>query len=323
VCDVPGGAFMLETYGVLGSDDDVLVRLSAGTSVAAVFSTEHTDSRFAWAEDGVVRVAFDPFHAGWRDGSTPDALLPEMEELGFNLSDEELDPGDPRWIFDEKATWRALALAHRVTGVRLTEVALAGRTYLAVSVPSVVSTGVDAEPVPPLYFHDVAPTVDQPETMKLPDEGLAVAAIGEAITVRPWAHHGYDAAVRYTVRSVLQAPYAHPDPEDAGTVWLLVDVEAVGLGELVQAQPHDFAFVAADRSRYWPSGLSDKQQLEMTSLREGQTVSGLVLFQVPADVPAHGRIVVKTLGDEDDLPLGYWRMDGPPAPYEGPERYPC
>ncbi|WP_280519498.1 hypothetical protein [Winogradskya consettensis] len=36
---------------------------------------------------------------------------------------------------------------------------------------------------------------------------------------------------------MLQAPHADPDPEDAGTVWLLVDVEAVGLGELVQAQP--------------------------------------------------------------------------------------
>ncbi|MFG1609108.1 DUF6461 domain-containing protein [Actinoplanes sp. NPDC049265] len=95
VCDLPGGAFMLEAYGALGSRDDVLGRLSSGTSVAAVFSTEHTDPRFAWAENGVVRVAFDPFQAGWREGSTPDALLPQMQELGFNLIDEDIDPDDP------------------------------------------------------------------------------------------------------------------------------------------------------------------------------------------------------------------------------------
>ncbi len=42
-----------------------------------------------------------------------------------------------------------------------------------------------------------------------------------------------------------------------------------------------------------------------------------MLFHVPADVPAHGKIVVKTLGDEDDIPLGCWFMDGSPAKYKG------
>jgi hypothetical protein len=322
VCDLTGGAFMLETYSFLGVTDDVLRRLSAGTSVAVVYSTEHNDSRFVWAEDGDIRVAFDPFHAGWREGSTPDALILDLAELGFHLSDE--DPGDPRWVFDDKAAQRALALAHRLTGVHLTEDTLKRPTYLALSVPSARSAPAEADlgPAPPLYFHDVAPTVDQTETMDLNGDGLIVAAIGESITVQPWAQHGYDAAVRYTVRSVLQAPHADPEPDEVDTVWLLVDVEAVGVHGQVQAQPHDFAFVAADRSRYWPTGVSDKPQLEMTSLLPGQRVSGLVLFQVPADVPAHGKIVVKTLGDEDDIPWGYWLMAGSPARYEGPEKYP-
>jgi len=158
--------------------------------------------------------------------------------------------------------------------------------------------------------------------MDLGDNGLIVAAIGEPITVQPWAQLGYDAAVRYTVRSVLQAPHTDPEPGEFNTVWLLVDVEAVGVTGRVQAQPHDFAFVAADRSRYWPIGVSGKPQLEMTSLRPGRRVSGRVLFHVPADVPAHGKIVVKTIGDTDDIPLGYWLMNGSPANYEGPETFP-
>ena len=324
VCDLPGGAFMLETYSFLGITDDILRRLSAGASVAVVYSTEHSDPRFVWAQDGEILVTFNPFRAGWREGSTPDALIPEMEELGFNLSDEELDPDDLRWVFDDKAAQRALSLAHHLTGVSLTEDALTERIYLAVSVPATRSAAAEADmgSAPPLYFHDLAPTVDQPETMDVNVDGLIVAAIGEPITVQPWAHHGYDAAVRYTVRSVLQAPHADPEPDEVNSVWLLVDVEAVGVNGRVQAQPHDFAFVAADRSRYWPTGVSDKPQLEMTSLLPGQRVAGLVLFHVPADVPAHGKIVVKTLGDADDIPLGCWFMDGSPAKYEGPEKYP-
>ena len=60
----------------------------------------------------------------------------------------------------------------------------------------------------------------------------------------------------------------------------------------------------------------------MTSLLAGQRVSALVLFNVPADVPTNGKIVVKTIDDEDDMPLGYWPMNGPPAKYQGPGRVP-
>jgi hypothetical protein len=42
----------------------------------------------------------------------------------------------------------------------------------------------------------------------------------------------------------------------------------------VQAQPYDFAFVAADRSRYCPIGVSGKRQPEMTSLQTGRHISG-------------------------------------------------
>ncbi|MEU4242365.1 hypothetical protein [Actinoplanes sp. NPDC026619] len=189
-----------------------------------------------------------------------------------DLSEEEPDPGDPRWVFDEQAAGRALALAHHVTGIRLTEDTLTQPVYLAVSVPATRSPGAD-ETVPPLYFHDVEPTVDQPETMDLDGTELIVAAIGQPLTVRPFAQYGYDFAIRYTVHSVLQAPHADPQPDEADSVWLLVDVEAVGVRGPVDAAPHDFAFVAADRSRYWPVGIGDKPQLEITSLQAGERAS--------------------------------------------------
>ncbi|MBB2946402.1 hypothetical protein FB565_006170 [Actinoplanes lutulentus] len=324
VCDQAGGAFMLEIYGLLGITDGVLRRLSAGTSVAVLYNTETNDPRFIWAHDGEIRVAFDPYHAGWRDGSDPDALLAVMEQLGFNLSDEDLDPSDPRWVFDDQAPQRALALAHHLTGVPFTNDTLSQPTFLAVSVPATEALDLDeaVEVVPPLYFHDVAPTVEAVETMDLSRIGLSVAAIGEPITVQPFAPYGNDAELRYTIRSVQQAPNAGPDPEEADTVWLLLDVEVAGVSGQALAAPHDLAFVAADSSRYWPMGIGGKQQLETTVLQPGEKVSGPVLFQVPADVPAFGKIVIKAIDDNGDLPLGYWPMNGPPPHYEGPERYP-
>lgn len=312
VGDVPGGAVLVE-QGTIGITDDVLRQLSTGTSVAVVFSSMTEESRFAWAQDGDLRVAFDPFNAGWREGSTPDALIPAMEQFGFSFSDEDLD---------DLAMERAFALAHHVTGIRLTNDALTQSTYLAVSVPAPWSESPDTDAVPPLYFHDVAPTVDQRETMNLGGD-LIVAAIGQPITVEPAAAFGIDAAVQYTVRSVHQAPDNQPDPEAGDQVWLLADVEAIGIRGPINAQPHDFTFVAADHSRYWPIGISDQPaQLVTTLLQPGERASGLVLFHVPADVPPLGRIIVKTVGVDGDIPLGCWPMDGPPARYDGPDKYP-
>jgi hypothetical protein len=321
VADLPGGALIVEQYGFLGTVPEVSKPLSRGASVAVVYTSENNDPSFTWAEDGDVRVTFDPYHAAWREGSRPDALLDVMQRLGFNFSTAEVD--DPGWVFDDKAPGRAFALAEHVTGIRLTEEVLTEPTYLAVSVPSpwhrATTPGASTDGVPPIHIKDAAPTVDVGETMDLRAGELPSAEIGQPMTVEPFAPGGYDYAVRYTVRRVEQARDADPSPDELERVWLLVDVEATGVRGDARAQPHDFAFVAADRSRYRPIGLDKAGLLDFTVLRPGEHASGLVLFHLPPDVPGAGAIVIVNMHDE---PIAYWSVGGSPARYAGPEKYP-
>ncbi|AVZ76651.1 hypothetical protein SLUN_35020 [Streptomyces lunaelactis] len=77
---------------------------------------------FHWYEDGELRTTFEWPTA--RDGSTPDALNSVMREVGFDLSDDE---GDTGARVDTKAV--VLALAERLTGVRVTEELLRDAEY--------------------------------------------------------------------------------------------------------------------------------------------------------------------------------------------------
>jgi hypothetical protein len=77
---------------------------------------------FHWYEDGELRTTFEWPTA--RDGSTPDALNSVMREVGFDLSDDE---GDNGARVDTKAA--VLALAERLTGVRVTEELLRDAEY--------------------------------------------------------------------------------------------------------------------------------------------------------------------------------------------------
>ncbi|WP_329181335.1 DUF6461 domain-containing protein [Streptomyces sp. NBC_01477] len=83
---------------------------------------------FSWYEDGELRTTFDG--PAFRDGSTPDALLPMMREAGCDLSDVEDSTSDP---LDDKAA--VLALTERFTGVRLTEEVLRDAHYRVGLVP--------------------------------------------------------------------------------------------------------------------------------------------------------------------------------------------
>jgi len=83
---------------------------------------------FHWYEDGRLRTTFEWPAA--REGSTPDALNPVMREVGFDLSDDEGDTGVP---VDTKAA--VLALAERLTGVRVTEELLRDAEYQLGQVP--------------------------------------------------------------------------------------------------------------------------------------------------------------------------------------------
>ncbi|PSM42425.1 hypothetical protein C6Y14_14460 [Streptomyces dioscori] len=71
---------------------------------------------FHWFEDGELRTTFEDPSS--RDGSTPDELVPLLREIGFPLTPEgEHDESAPD--VDRKAA--VLALAERLTGVRVTE----------------------------------------------------------------------------------------------------------------------------------------------------------------------------------------------------------
>ncbi|MER5940164.1 DUF6461 domain-containing protein [Streptomyces sp. NPDC001928] len=83
---------------------------------------------FHWYEGGELRTTFEWPTA--RGGSTPDDLVPVMREVGFDLSEEEDDTGAG---VDTKAA--VLALAERLTGVRVTEELLREAEYQLGHVP--------------------------------------------------------------------------------------------------------------------------------------------------------------------------------------------
>ncbi|GAB2814504.1 hypothetical protein GCM10027073_53200 [Streptomyces chlorus] len=76
---------------------------------------------FHWYEDGKLRTTFEGPTA--RNGSAPDALNSVMREVGFNLSDDAGHTG----VYVDKAS--VLALAERLTGVRVTEELLHDAEY--------------------------------------------------------------------------------------------------------------------------------------------------------------------------------------------------
>jgi hypothetical protein len=79
---------------------------------------------FHWFEDGELRTTFEGPSS--RDGSTPDELAPLLREVGFPLTSEgEHDESAPD--VDRKAA--VLALAERLTGIRVTESLLQDATY--------------------------------------------------------------------------------------------------------------------------------------------------------------------------------------------------
>ncbi|MEV0845624.1 DUF6461 domain-containing protein [Streptomyces sp. NPDC049954] len=79
---------------------------------------------FHWFEDGELRTTFEGSSS--REGHSPDELVPLLREVGFPLTaGGEYDESAPD--VDEKAA--VLALAERLTGVRVTESLLQDATY--------------------------------------------------------------------------------------------------------------------------------------------------------------------------------------------------
>jgi len=112
----------LEVNGHLGVTLETVIPASSGTRlVSHRYNGGNGASQFCWIEDGDLRLYFDPLFAGERDGSTPDAVLDDMRQISFRL-DESEDTGP--------TITAALALAERLTGVRVTRAMLDDAEFL-------------------------------------------------------------------------------------------------------------------------------------------------------------------------------------------------
>lgn len=111
--------------GGLGLADGCVRTLSQGGRVVAHSTNGGKPIHlFHWFEDGELRTTFEG--ASSRDGTGPDELVPLLREVGFPLTPEgEHDENAPD--VDRKAA--VLALAERLTGVRVTEALLRDATY--------------------------------------------------------------------------------------------------------------------------------------------------------------------------------------------------
>lgn len=105
---------MVEYNGYVGNAARVMLPVSRGRTVVSHFRNINAVGHFHWFEDGTERLHFEPLFPDQRDGSDPDALLAEMREAGFAL-DGGSDGNSVR-----RHTEAAFALAHHITGVRLT-----------------------------------------------------------------------------------------------------------------------------------------------------------------------------------------------------------
>jgi hypothetical protein len=124
VTTVPGDrgtwALGVEINGYLGVTEEVIVSASQGTRIVSHFRNIERVDRFYWVEDGDIRLYFQPLEAAYREGSTPDAVVGIMREVGFDLRED----GDI-----EQHTAAAFALAEHLTGVRVTPELLEESTY--------------------------------------------------------------------------------------------------------------------------------------------------------------------------------------------------
>lgn len=122
-------ALGVEFNGFLGVTEELIVPLSAGTRLVSHYRNVEALGHFYWLEAEDIRLDFEPLFASDRAGSTPDALVDVMCEVGFDLSD---DGGNMQ------PTEAAFALAEYLTGVRVTPELLEQATYTCgvVTVPT-------------------------------------------------------------------------------------------------------------------------------------------------------------------------------------------
>lgn len=104
VTSVGGWAFVAQYNSWLGSNDDVTVPLSAGTSLVSLYRLDIKGLEdFRWIEDGEIRFAFRA-----QDGYSEDVPA-ELAETMESIDDD--------W---DLHTGPGLVLIERITGIRLT-----------------------------------------------------------------------------------------------------------------------------------------------------------------------------------------------------------
>ncbi|ACY96335.1 hypothetical protein Tcur_0742 [Thermomonospora curvata DSM 43183] len=126
-CEGADGSAVLavEPNGYLGVREDVMSSVSKGTRTVSWYRNIEWLSDFLWMEDGQKQLGFDPYRPYERWGTTPDALVAQMEEVGFDLNSQGKDD-------EERGPYNAaaFALAERLTGVRVTPELLNESTFL-------------------------------------------------------------------------------------------------------------------------------------------------------------------------------------------------
>ena len=125
---IDGWTLAVEPNGFQGVTDAIVTSLSLGTKMVSLFRNVNAVSRFCWAEDGKVRLGFEPLFPTSREGSDANGLAELMQRVGFDLR-EGLDRD---WEHHIEA---AFALMEHVTGVRLTSEDLHSASYLCGTAP--------------------------------------------------------------------------------------------------------------------------------------------------------------------------------------------
>lgn len=111
---------MIEPSGYLGVTEDRALPASAGTTWISHFTNVNALDLFLWAQDGVVRLTFEPMFPDTRWGSTPDELLDLMHRVGFRFRD---DPNP------DLSPLAAFALADHLSGIMITPELLQETTF--------------------------------------------------------------------------------------------------------------------------------------------------------------------------------------------------
>jgi hypothetical protein len=126
---------MIEPGGILGVTPAVVVPLSEGRELVSHFRNVNAYGRFWWICDGELRVEFDPMFPNDRTGSTPDHLVDEMAEVGFDVAPSDTGAAETKSRFaDLSEPWvgpvaGSFALAERLTRVAVSRALLDEATF--------------------------------------------------------------------------------------------------------------------------------------------------------------------------------------------------